>query len=52
MTDKTELTDDMLTNLQEHYACDPEFCLRMAEEYLDTKDEEWLIECYNEIFEN
>lgn len=52
MANKTKWTDDMLTNLQEYYACDPEFCLRMAEEYLNTKDNEWLLESYNEIFED
>lgn len=52
MANKTEMTDDMFTNLQEHYACDPEFCLRMAEEFLSTKDEAWLLEDYNEIFED
>jgi len=50
MTKKTELTNDMLVNLQEYYACDPEFCMRMAENYLERQSESDLLEDYNNIF--
>ena len=52
MANKTELTDDMLDSLQEHYACDAEFCMEAAEEHLDKLPEKELIEIYNRVFED
>ena len=52
MANKTELTDDMLDNLQEYYACDPEFCMRMANKYIEEQSEANLLEDYNNIFED
>ena len=52
MANRTEFTDDMYTNLQEYYACDPEFCMDAAAEHMDKMDDKDLIEFYNQIFED
>ncbi len=52
MADRTEFTDDMFENLQEYYACDPEFAMDAAAEYLDKQSQEDLIKRYNRIFED
>jgi len=52
MANKTEFTDDMYSNLQEYYACDPEFCMDAAAEHMEKMEEKDLIDFYNEIFED
>lgn len=52
MANKTEFTDDMYSNLQEYYACDPEFCMEAAANHMSNLSEADLIEFYNQVFED